>query len=574
MTVSLSALAGAGQQFFDNNGAPLSGGKLYSYDAGTTTPKTTYTSAAGNVAHTNPIILDSAGRIATGEIWLTAGSNYKFTLATSTDVTIATWDNITGIDGTGITTSASSVSFTGFGGLTGTVQDLADNDGSDWIGFIQTGGAPVARSVQSKLRDVYNVRDWGAVGNGSTDDTTKIQSALTAIPNGAILYFPPGDYITSAALQINKSVTLQGSQKASCTILCLANDGIVVNSANNVNVYDMCIAQAVRHTTTPNSYTGILINGDTVLRPYNHCYRDVYIDGFLYGIYADWIWSAVFDNVRTGYGANGLVARYLSVNNVVTNCSFSGDGTGYGIHIDGLGAGTEGWMISNTLTYNNRFGITGSGATHVYIANCILDYSYEAGISIIADSFGNFGGNFSIINNYIAMGTKVGVTGIAPIHIANTVSSSQNRGCQISNNHLISYAGTTCPYGIFAEYAQGVNNAITGNSLKNFSTNDIRVNADGGTITGNTCLSAITNNIQALGLVSNNTGTVYYQRAVNYASVGKIKITYDEAVPTTGTWNQGDICFKENPAAGGTPGWVCVSGGTPGTWKAMANLAA
>jgi hypothetical protein len=441
------------------------------------------------------------------------------------------------------------------------------------VSYIPAGVSAVPTTVQTKLRDTFNVRDFGALGNGSHDDTDELQAAINATPSGGVLVFPPGDYITSAALQINNPITIQGSQKNLAVILCLANDGLQINSANNVNVYDLCIAQAIRYTTTPNSYTGILIDGDTVLRPYNHCYRDVYIDGFLYGIYADWIWSAVFDNVRTGYGATGLTARYLCVNNVVTNCSFSGDGTGYGIHIEGLGAGTEGWMISNTLTYNNRFGITGSGATHVYITNCILDYSYESGISIVADGSGNFGGNFSITNNYIAMGTKVGVVGIAPIHIANTVSNSQNRGCQISNNHLIAYAGTTCPYGIYAEYAQGVNNAITGNSVKNFSTNDIRVNADGGTITGNTCLSAITDNIRGLGLIANNTGTVYYQRAINYATVGKIKITYDEAVPTVGTWNRGDICFKENPAAGGVPGWVCVTGGTPGTWKAMANLA-
>jgi hypothetical protein len=75
MTVNLSALAGAGAQFLDNSGNILSGGKLYSYAAGTTTPQITYTSASGSTPHTNPIILNSAGRIATGEIWLTAGSN-------------------------------------------------------------------------------------------------------------------------------------------------------------------------------------------------------------------------------------------------------------------------------------------------------------------------------------------------------------------------------------------------------------------------------------------------------------------------------------------------------------------
>jgi hypothetical protein len=48
----------------------------------------------------------------------------------------------------------------------------------------------------------------------------------------------------------------------------------------------------------------------------------------------------------------------------------------------------------------------------------------------------------------------------------------------------------------------------------------------------------------------------------------------DTAAPTTGTWLQGDVVMNSAPAAGGTPGWVCVVAGTPGTWKAMANVAA
>lgn len=95
MAVYLSPIGGAGWQFFDNNGVPLAGGKLYTYAAGTTTPQATYTTSAGNVAHTNPIVLDSAGRVPSGEIWLTFAS-YKFVLHTSTNVLIATYDNIRG----------------------------------------------------------------------------------------------------------------------------------------------------------------------------------------------------------------------------------------------------------------------------------------------------------------------------------------------------------------------------------------------------------------------------------------------------------------------------------------------
>ena len=93
--VFLSPVGGVAAQFFTDSGVPLAGGKLYSYAAGTTTPKATYTSSSGVTAHTNPIILDSAGRVPGGEIWLTAGP-YKFTLNTSADVLIATYDNVSG----------------------------------------------------------------------------------------------------------------------------------------------------------------------------------------------------------------------------------------------------------------------------------------------------------------------------------------------------------------------------------------------------------------------------------------------------------------------------------------------
>jgi len=93
MAVSLSQYAGAGAQFFDNNGNPLAGGLIYTYAAGTTTPAATYTTYTGGTANANPIVLDSAGRTP-AQIWLTSGSSYKFVLQTSLGVTIKTDDNI------------------------------------------------------------------------------------------------------------------------------------------------------------------------------------------------------------------------------------------------------------------------------------------------------------------------------------------------------------------------------------------------------------------------------------------------------------------------------------------------
>jgi hypothetical protein len=115
MAVNLSPLGGVAAQFFNNDGVPLAGGLIYTYLAGTNTPAATYTTNAGNVAHSNPIILDSAGRVPGGEIWLLNGVSYKFVLKDSAATLIGTYDNINGINQGSFTNIAN---FTGDGSTT------------------------------------------------------------------------------------------------------------------------------------------------------------------------------------------------------------------------------------------------------------------------------------------------------------------------------------------------------------------------------------------------------------------------------------------------------------------------
>ena len=110
MAVNLSPIGGAGWQFFNNDGVPLAGGLIYTYLAGTSTPQASYTSALGNIPHSNPIVLDAAGRVPGGEIWLTIGVSYKFVINDSSNVLIGTYDNIngTGSGGQGYVTATQS----------------------------------------------------------------------------------------------------------------------------------------------------------------------------------------------------------------------------------------------------------------------------------------------------------------------------------------------------------------------------------------------------------------------------------------------------------------------------------
>ena len=202
MAVTLSSLAGAGAQFFDNNGVPLAGGLIYTYLAGTSTPATTYTSSTGLVAHANPIVLDAAGRISTGEVWLTTSVDYKFVVQTALFVQLGSYDNIPSInDFTTIYTALASTT------------NIAQGDAL--IGFKQSNASgvlsgAVGRTVHQKLQETVSVKDFGATGDGTTDDTSAIQAALNAGQNGAV-YFPTGTYIVSSALTVNSFTHVFGS---------------------------------------------------------------------------------------------------------------------------------------------------------------------------------------------------------------------------------------------------------------------------------------------------------------------------------------------------------------------------
>jgi hypothetical protein len=132
-----------GKQSYSNDaGIPLVGGRLYTYDAGTTTLKDTWSDAAQSALNTNPIILDARGEATV--FWSGA---YKVELRTAANAVIWTVDNVNSDDGA------------------------------------STG---------------VSVLDFGAIGDGVTDDTAACQAAIAATcASGQGLYWPAGTYSVS-----------------------------------------------------------------------------------------------------------------------------------------------------------------------------------------------------------------------------------------------------------------------------------------------------------------------------------------------------------------------------------------
>jgi hypothetical protein len=217
-TVSLIQMLAAGCA--NTDGTPIASGRARFYQPGTLTPVTVYSDSAGTTAITPPLILTAGG---TGTAYTQQPTRMIVKDATDTNQLIDANVNTTRAESDYVTSAAFNGGTetrlqtildawsTAFGGSAGLLQYKAYSDA-------------VERNMKDAVAEIQvSVKNYGAVGNGVADDTAAIQAAVARAVTigGAVVYFPPGTYLTSAAITIaSTGVDILGAGSQASLIKC------------------------------------------------------------------------------------------------------------------------------------------------------------------------------------------------------------------------------------------------------------------------------------------------------------------------------------------------------------------
>ena len=377
MTINNGILPNGKQQFIDSNGNPLASGKVYYYIPSTTTFKTTYLDDAGVNVNTNPIVLDANGQcIAYG-----SGSYRQQVYDVNNNLI---WD--VQIDSPITLSQIESI--------------YSASNGSSLIGYNQGGTGAINTTVQFKLQQSVSVKDFGAIGNGTNDDTSAIQAAVNSSNS---VYFPDGTYLISSSITVNSNNNLYGNgivkSNASIPLFTITgtsstqlqnitfnglqfvgvwpyyaiqaysvNNLIVTNCrCSQINLIQTVDSVSYSSFTTANSATNLIITNNYGLST-TATATTVQFIRLLYAIK-----FTVADNVATGYGDGCLAyGGDANTNGAYANTRKCYAGTITGNVFDVLNAGIWCSMANDIVISNNVIKNCGQEAMDAEGCNRIL----------------------------------------------------------------------------------------------------------------------------------------------------------------------------------------------------------
>lgn len=291
---------------------------------------------------------------------------------------------------------------------------------------------PVVRSVQDKLDDQASVRDFGAVGDGVTDDTEAINRALFQLycreNNSQIrrsLFFPAGTYRVTDVIVIPAYAKLLG-EGADCTTISLVNDGTSTlpaavarygDSRQQIGVNIGAGGAAAPRNIEISSMTfgTDLITDVFLVESAEQCWFDSV--NFVGGLTESALIAAGFDPVVT----NTSAVRLLATNSIActeinfNRCAFSQ--TTNGVLNE---ATSKGITVTNSAVSTTYHGVVlRTGPTGVRVVHNIFDNIYAQGVL-----FENVNLNVSAYNVFYNVGSSIGAG--SPTHPVISMSTNNN----------------------------------------------------------------------------------------------------------------------------------------------------
>ncbi len=246
--------------------------------------------------------------------------------------------------------------------------------------YLSAATGAVTRSLFSKVGETVSVKDFGAVGDGSTDDTVAIQAAITAVgtAGGGVVFIPNGTYLLSATLTITLAkTTIRGQSKGGTIITRATNYGSTFDfhgdSGTGALLGD-CGIESLTITSTALTTSGAHINFTGVTRSY---IKNIYFSNGFIGMQLNGAAACTIDDVylvfTNLFGGSATGRRYMSFGNAGGSYSHKSSGDIFVSNFNVRG---------NTANQNTEYGIRIESADGIWFTNGHIGNTSVANISI------------------------------------------------------------------------------------------------------------------------------------------------------------------------------------------------